>query len=36
MKEPVYVDLTQGQKNKLPTNIEHFVRHFILNFIIQK
>jgi superfamily II DNA/RNA helicase len=25
MKEPVLVDLTKGQKHKLPTNIEHFM-----------
>ena len=25
MNDPVLIDLTNGQKHKLPTNIEHFV-----------
>jgi superfamily II DNA/RNA helicase len=35
MKNPVLVDLTKGQKHKLPTNIEHFAtfanRHSVAN-----
>jgi hypothetical protein len=38
MTNPVMVDLTEGQKFKLPTNIEHYVRislwyYISLNFL---